>query len=249
MMRLLGTVGDALPASIGLPLRCRVTPGLEPELKFVDQFARPGTVAVDIGANHGVYAHALSRAVGPQGRVLAYEPQPKLAAYVRAGTARAGNVTVHEAGVGSSRGTLELTVPLRDGRPETGWATLRDNAGPGDRHTVQIRVLDEELADVTPSFIKIDVEGFELSVVEGARQVLDRARPVTMIEIEYRWAGESAGKTLQLMREHGYQPWVVNLTGGPHLQQLDWSALAQIESMNDVIPGQRTYNFIFRPAE
>jgi FkbM family methyltransferase len=249
MMRLLGVVGDALPASIGLPLRCRVTPGREPELKFVGQFARPGTVAVDVGANHGVYTHALSRAVGPQGRVVAYEPQPKLAAYVRAGTARPGNVTVHEAGVGSSTGTMELTVPLRDGRPETGWATLRDEAGPGARHTVQIRVLDEDLADVTPSFIKIDVEGFELAVVEGARQVLERARPVTMIEIDHRWAGDSAAKTLQLMHEHSYQPWVVELAGGPRLQQLDWSALAQVESLSDVVPGQYTYNFIFRPSQ
>lgn len=248
-LRVLGRVADLVPARIGLPLRCRVTPGLESELGLVHHFARSGSVAVDVGANHGVYTHTLSRAVGRRGHVLAYEPQARLAAYVRAGTSRAGNVTVHEAAVGKCPGTAELTVPLREGRPETAWATLRADAGPGDRRQVQLRVLDEDLTGLTPSFIKIDVEGFELAVVEGALKTLERARPVTMIEIEHRWAGDSAAKTLRLMREHAYQPWAVDVAAGKQPRRLEWGALSDIETMNDVIPGQRTYNFLFRPTD
>jgi FkbM family methyltransferase len=247
-LRVLGKVADLIPAQVGLPLRRRVTPGLEAELGLIPHFAASGSVAVDVGANHGVYTYALSRAVGPRGRVLAYEPQAKLAAYVRAGTSRARNVTVYQAALGSCPGTAELTVPLREGHPETAWATLRANAGPGDRKHVQLRVLDEDLAGLAPSFIKIDVEGFELAVVEGALKTLERARPVTMIEIEHRWAQDSAAKTLHVMREHAYEPWVVDVTTRRRLRRLEWAALSDIETMNDVIPGQRTFNFLFRPA-
>jgi FkbM family methyltransferase len=226
-----------------------MTPGLETELGLVHRFATPGSVAVDVGANHGVYTRALSRAVGPHGRVLAYEPQAKLAAYIRAGTSRARNVTVYQAALGSTPGTAELTVPLREGRPETAWATLRADAGPGDRQQVQLRMLDEDLASLAPSFIKIDVEGFELAVVEGALNTLERSRPVTMIEIEYRWAGDSAAKTLHVMRELAYEPWAADASADGQLRQLEWAALSDVETMNDVLPGQRTFNFLFRPRD
>lgn len=67
-----------------------------------------------------VYTYFKSRAVRPRGRVLAYEPQPDLAAYVQVGMARAHNVTVRQVALGDRLGTAELTIPSRDGRPEPG---------------------------------------------------------------------------------------------------------------------------------
>lgn len=246
-MSVVGSLGNALPATVGLPLRAKVGPRLEAELRLIPQFARPGSVVVDVGANRGVYTYLMSKAVGRSGRVMAYEPQPDLAAYVEAGMARAGNVTVRQVALGDHLGTAQLTIPSREGRPEPGWATLREDVGPGRTTSVDLTTLDRELAGLDVSFVKIDVEGFELPVVEGARELLTKTRPVCQVEIEHRWSGASAAKTVQTFADLGYSPWALDVGRGNELQRLQWQQFEPAELMNDLIPGQRTYNFVFRP--
>ena len=249
LTNVVATIGNSLPARIGLPLRSRIGPRLEPELALVAQFVRPGSVVVDVGANRGVYTYFMSRAVGPRGRVLAYEPQPDLAAYVQAGMARAHNVTVRPVALGEQLGTAELTIPSRDGRPEPGWATLRANVGPGRKAVVDVTTLDDELPDDDVSFMKIDVEGFELQVIQGARKLLQRARPVVLLEIEYLWSGDSATGTLGVFEDLGYTVWAVDVQHANSLLQIPWRGLEPVQNMNEVLAGQRTYNFLFRPHE
>jgi FkbM family methyltransferase len=249
LTNVVATIGNSLPARIGLPLRARIGPRLEPELGLVAQFVRPSSVVVDVGANRGVYTYFMSRAVGQGGRVLAYEPQPDLAAYVQAGMARAHNVTVRPVALGERLGTAELTIPSRDGRPEQGWATLRANVGPGRKAVVDVTTLDDELSDDDVSFIKIDVEGFELQVIQGARQLLRRTRPVVLLEIEYLWCGNSAAGTLGVFEDLGYSVWAVDAQRANSIVQIPWRRLEPVASMNEVIAGQRTYNFLFRPEE
>jgi FkbM family methyltransferase len=247
LTNVVGALGNALPAPVGLPLRARIGPRLEAEFALVPRFARPGSVAVDVGANRGVYTYAMSRAVGRSGRVLAFEPQPDLAAYVESGMARAGNVTVRRVALDDHLGTARLTIPSRDGRPEPGWATLREDAGPGRTASVELTTLDHELAGLDVSFIKIDVEGFELPVIEGALTILRGIRPVVQVEVEYRWSGPSAAKTLQVLADLGYGAWTVNTGQSNQLQRVEWDRFEPVEAMNDIVAGQRTYNFVFRP--
>lgn len=249
LMNVVGAFGNSLPAWVGLPLRARIGPRLEPELALVAQFVRPGSVVADVGANRGVYTYFMSRAVGPAGQVLAYEPQPDLAAYVEAGMARAHNVTVRQVALGDRLGTAELTIPLRDGRPEPGWASLRADVGPGSKASVDLTTLDAELSEGDLSFIKIDVEGFELPVLQGARRLLQRARPVALVEIEYLWSGDSAAGTLGVFEGLGYSAWAVDTQHDNTLVQIPWRKFEPVETMNEIIPGQRTYNFLFQPNE
>jgi len=246
---LIASLGNALPASVGLPLRARLGPRLEPELALLPRFATPGSLAVDVGANRGVYTYHLARAVGQEGSVIAYEPQPDLAAYVRAGMARARNVTVRPVALGDRAGSARLTIPLRDGRPEPGWATLRTEPNePGLVYDVPVVTLDGELAGRDVSFIKIDVEGYELATLRGALATLRRSRPVVLAEIEHAWSGASVASTLGLLADLGYSAWAVNTRkpGGP-LEQLEWSRFEPVDAVNDVIAGQQTSNFLFQP--
>ena len=174
---------ESLPARWQLPVRyrqMRLTHDLEPEMEHLASWVRPGTRAIDVGANHGLYSYALSR-LGLT--VEAFEPQPwcvrTLEAWAR------GRLTVHQAGLSDEDTTLTLNLPVVGGTRFTGYASFGDVEGETEQISVPVHRLDGyDFEDV--SFIKIDVEGHELSVLRGAEKTLDRNRPLLLIEIEER---------------------------------------------------------------
>ncbi|HJR74930.1 MAG TPA: FkbM family methyltransferase [Luteimonas sp.] len=144
--------------------------------------ARPGDVVFDLGANHGDHTRPLSAIVGAHGRVHAFEPNPALVpALKRIGA----NVTVHEMAVSDHAGTARLHIP--DGLDS--WASLDDRRGilPEKKftvHDVPVRALDAvpELARAHPCFVKMDVEGHELSALRGMESILKESRPIVVLE-------------------------------------------------------------------
>jgi FkbM family methyltransferase len=139
---------------------------------------RPDSNCVDVGAHEGSFlAHMLRLA--PEGSHVACEPLPDYAARLRSGFP---GVTLHEAALSDAEGTASFAYV-----PELpGYSGLRDVA-PGE-HTVQsltVRTarLDDLLdADLPIEAIKIDVEGAELGVLDGAERTLQRWRPMVLIE-------------------------------------------------------------------
>src|SRR5215471_2817272 len=82
----------------------------EKEIAFVRRLLQPGMRAIDIGANYGTYTLAMARAVGPDGRVWAYEPADATARYLRKSIARNGlaNVEMVQAALSNRTGTGRL---------------------------------------------------------------------------------------------------------------------------------------------
>jgi FkbM family methyltransferase len=171
---------------------------------------------VDVGSNRGqVLAEAVRLA--PEGRHLAFEPIPALAAELRA---RFPQVDCRELALGPRRETASFChfTGL------DGWSGLRRNPAIDDAQgrpeyiEVQVSTLDEELADVQPEMIKIDVEGAELGVLEGARGVLASARPMVACEHVTGAAalyGGSPGAIWDLLDGLGYR--ITSITGaGPY---------------------------------
>jgi len=166
-------------------------------------------VAVDVGANKGAYIPALSRAV-PRGRVVAFEPQPVLADYLRraCAAARFDNVTVEAAGVSSTPGAMTLYVP-GEGESSPG-ATLesaierRENC----RHLqVPVVTLDAYFAGEVRRIggLKIDVEGHELAVLQGAAELIREHSPTIVVECENRHLRTgSVYDVLDFLRSLGY---------------------------------------------
>lgn len=156
------------------------------EIAAVLAHVRPGSLAIDIGAHKGGYTYWLARGVGRSGKVIAFEPQPLLARKL-ARCAAADRVTVVNAAVSDRDGTLPLNVP-GDGASSPG-ASLESPAAAGGR-TIHVPVvpLDRFLgARALPvSFIKIDVEGHELTVLRGAEALLRTDHPVLLFECEQR---------------------------------------------------------------
>lgn len=156
------------------------------EIAFLLAHTKPGTTALDIGAHKGGYTYWLAKSVGPQGRAIAFEPQPELAGRLRRSFCPK-RVTVENMGISSQCGQLALNVPGNGPSPGASFEKPAAN-GAGRSFTVPVATLDSYLRQSAPpvSFIKCDVEGHELHVFQGAEQTLRRDRPVLMFECEQR---------------------------------------------------------------
>jgi FkbM family methyltransferase len=135
---------------------------------------------VDVGTNRGQVLEEAVR-VAPAGRHLAFEPIPALAAQLASAFP---GVECRQLAMGASTGVAEFCHFTQ----MDGWSGLRrsprvsDERGRPQYISVTVSTLELELADVTPSVIKIDVEGAELEVLEGGRAVLAEAQPIVIFE-------------------------------------------------------------------
>jgi FkbM family methyltransferase len=141
---------------------------------------RGSGVYVDVGTNRGQVLREAVR-VAPAAAHIAFEPIPGLAAEV---AREFPAVDCRQKAIGAKP---EMTEFCHFRRRE-GWSGLRrspeisDSEGDPEYITVEVSTLDVELAGIAPSVVKVDVEGAELAVFEGARGVLGSVRPVVIFE-------------------------------------------------------------------
>jgi FkbM family methyltransferase len=152
----------------------------EGEMELFHAYLRPGMTVVDVGANIGVHTVYFANAVGPSGHVLAFEPQRILYQILCGNVAlnQHTNVVALNAGLGTQSGTI--LVPRVDyaRRGNFGGLSL-GKSEKGDE--VPLRTLDSCSLNAC-HLIKIDVEGMELAVLEGAVAVLDEHKPLLYVE-------------------------------------------------------------------
>jgi FkbM family methyltransferase len=160
-------------------------------MRLLPWFVRPGSDAVDAGANFGAYSLELAALVGPAGRLFSFEPVPPAAEFLEAICRGMPHVTViREVLSDGARPDVTLRVPLLPGGvPEPALATIDFAGAPHGRlETWRVvrapaRRLDDHLArfrDV--SFVKADVEGHEAAFLAGATRTVRAFRPVLQVE-------------------------------------------------------------------
>jgi len=158
------------------------------EFALLDKFLQPGMVVVDVGANEGLYTAFAARRVGAGGAVLAFEPSSREFARLEKNVELNGlaNVKLYRMALFGSDQELELQVA---GYEHENLNTLGRFAYPGvegcGTERVTARRLDGLIAESGLSrvdFVKIDVEGSETRVIEGARTVLQKFRPLILFE-------------------------------------------------------------------
>ncbi len=154
----------------------------EPEYDLIGDFVSRGDWVLDIGANIGHYTSLFSDAVGPTGRVFAFEPIPEtfalLAANCRLFAHR--NVTLLNVALSDRSDVASMTIP----RWESGIENLYESrlGGNGVGQDVFCCSVDCLRLPHRISLAKIDVEGHELPVLRGMTQLLERDRPVLVVE-------------------------------------------------------------------
>ena len=168
----------------------------EGENIVMSRYLRAGDVAVDVGANVGTTALAMAQQVGPQGHVIALEPQPVVAHCLAAALAANGlsQVRLLTVAAGQQSGMVKMDFS----QPLSNHATAKV-ASQGDS-VPMIRLDDLELARC--ALIKIDVEGYECQVIEGARATSGRLRPTLYFEAKRLPETEAA---MGFLLQHGYR--------------------------------------------
>ncbi|MHB1559261.1 MAG: FkbM family methyltransferase [Isosphaeraceae bacterium] len=182
-------LGPVVPPSLRLAFAYQIAwlEGCEPELTHLHDLGPNQGVAVDAGANEGLFTHRLARLYN---HVHSFEINPALADRLQ--RMASANVSVYPVGLSRRAGNGILYTPYYRGRPLHGWAGLEPlNCSVAERYTesdVTVCPLDSfDLNDV--SFLKIDVEGHELELLAGASQTIRRNRPVVLIEVNDRNRG------------------------------------------------------------
>jgi len=216
----------------------------DPELWLLPAVVPRDKIAIDIGANKGVYTHVLS---GLCRAVHAFEPNPKMFGILSRHGALPPNATAYQVALSNASGTAELIIPKHKGHFSDQHPSLnprKKTEGHGVVH-VETRTLDS-YAFTGVGFLKIDVEGFEAAVVQGAADTIRRERPTLLVEMEERHTGEPIEAALGRMQQQ------FGLTGY-------FLRDGRLRPLEDFHPEQDhrkpanrasyVFNFLFRPAE
>jgi len=177
----------------------------EPELPFLRELARPGMTVLDIGANFGVFALSLAKAVGPEGEVFAFEPSATTASYLRVSNAENGfeHLRLFQLALSNRVGSAVLS----GGAPEL-KAISFDPACAPEGARVNVMTLDDWAAERTIGsidIVKLDAEGEEANIIEGGAGVFGALSPVVMLEIKHGSVSEFGG--VRALQKHGYKPY------------------------------------------
>lgn len=234
-----------MPDAVLLPLKRRrylaaVRTFWSPEAAIMVDLVSPGDHVLDIGAHAGWYTKVLSEAVGPTGRVHSFEPVPHTFSLLTANVSglALSNVTLYNCAASRVDGSAVMTVPRYPTGGENYYrASLLDPADPSvplRQLAVELRAVDSLPALPRPvTLMKIDVEGHEADVLEGAARTIERDRPALCVEVsgDPDVPGSSSQALVASLARWGYAPhW---LDGGRLVPRS---------------PGDRSVNYFFLTA-
>lgn len=187
-----------------------------PTAHLVSSLLYEGDTMIDVGANIGFFTLLASRKVGPSGKVCAFEPVPSTCAAMERNLSINGivNVIVHEIALSNLTGTVTIHEgPARN----RGLSSIRPISNASGRHSVPVAAFDSlEVSRGPIHLIKIDVEGAEQLVIEGAMECLRRNRPHLIIEITDGFLqefGHSAMTLHQKLQGLGYKMYQITDQG------------------------------------
>ena len=178
-----------------------------PELSLISNLVKNTQNSIDIGANLGLFTFFMSRA---SKHVFAFEPNPypleNLKGLVDS------NVTVLPIALGNNDGPVEIKIPHhRKGWSSNGASLASKEINDGKIINIQCRKLDS-LNIENIGLIKIDVEGFEIEVIRGAKDTILKNKPIMIIENEIVHTKDT-NELFTTMNEFGYDKYICNSIG------------------------------------
>jgi FkbM family methyltransferase len=179
------------------------------ELRLLPILCDRRRASIDVGGYEGAYAFYMA---AHSRRCHVFEAQSDLAITLSSGFRLNPRVRVYNLALSDSDGDSEIRTPVYRGEKAPALATIEPGNQLSDleysTETVRHRRLDSLISEEV-GFIKVDVEGHELSVLRGASQLLARSKPVILVEAEERHRKEAIGSLVSYLTEFGYRGWFV----------------------------------------
>jgi FkbM family methyltransferase len=205
----------------------------------LQRLLRAGDFFLDVGANIGMVSLVAAKIVGETGRVIAFEPNVRLAERLERSlkSNKIGNVKVCRLALGDDNSSGYLDV-----NAQHGTGSLRTGVG----EVVPIRRGAEFVGDIPNSartFVKIDVEGYEQHVLRGFGPFLSRPMTAFFMEVTDSWLrdlGGSASSLFEDMNARGY---------AAYLPAMDWRSRFSFESISGPISGHQYDVLFIRPQD
>ena len=186
----------------------------EKELYIIDHFKDKSKDAIDVGVYRGVYSYKLSKEFN---QIHSFEPNPLLYPYLNKYLTKIiPNMTLYNYALSNKNELTNLKIPHR-GKSifknnfeeiyKLGCATIHENNNfeKFKNYEVECKKLDDVIKDKEISFIKIDVEGHELSVIEGANNIINKYKPTLLVEIEEKHTKRPVINTINKIKDFGYK--------------------------------------------
>ncbi|MBA4018989.1 MAG: hypothetical protein C0483_17610 [Pirellula sp.] len=170
------------------------------------RLVRPGDLVIDAGANVGYMSLLAAAAAGPTGRVLSFEPNRELLQVLSKNLGGAGKdyapIERFDSALGSAIGTAELILPSEMSNND-GLARIGQPSTASDRRQeVPITTLDSVVQQREVGVLKLDVEGFELHVLQGASRCLSEGRIRDIVFEDHKGA---QSEVCLFLRQQGYK--------------------------------------------
>lgn len=208
---------------------------------LTDRFVSDGAVVVDVGASWGLFSYHLARKVGGSGTLFSFEPHPMNRAVLEKLAKARPNVHFRPVAVSDLAGSADMQVPVFANRHVTAQSSIAH--GFDGQHGVRVEKvtvptvrLDDEIGDRHIDFIKVDVEGHELSVLRGASVMLRTYLPPMLIEIEQRHLDHPIKDVFAEIEDIGY---VLYFIDGAVLRPVEEFHL-ETHQLSSVVPDEFT---------
>jgi FkbM family methyltransferase len=224
----------------------------EVELRLVGPMCDADRDSIDVGANLGAYVHFMRRW---SRLVLAFEPVPWLAELLS--RKFPSRVVVRDLALSDRNGTALLHIPVARDGPDPGLAALDRSFGPMGSSRIDLEVTTRRLDDAYAGnlgFMKIDVEGHEQAVLDGAAGTIERCRPNVLVEIEERFAPDGVGRARKFFDAIDYGGYFVDQGSLKEIDNFDARSMQREENIAGFAAGieRRKFpgyvnNFIFIP--
>ena len=214
----------------------------EPELKLIKKFITHGTDSLDIGIYKGIYSYEISKYAKT---VHAFEFNPLIFSFLNRNIYKIiNNIKLYNFGLSNQNNKVTLRIPIRNKLAneenyeeffEMGRATIHDKNEFNEFRSfdVNVKKLDNLQFENPISFIKIDVEGHEIEVIEGAIETINKNKPILLVEIEERHSKKKVIDTIKFINTLGYKSYYFN-----EKELISTATLTNFDTYN---------NYIFKP--
>ena len=212
----------------------------EKEIKLIPQLLSNCNRAIDIGANVGVWSYWLSKYAK---QVESFEPNPKVFNALK--NIKIKNVNSYNIALSNKTGSVDLLIPKGSKGFSNQGASLSSIKVQGEHKSISIEAkrLDEyNFLDV--DFIKIDVEGHEHEVIEGARETIKKFKPTMVIEMEEKHNQIPIEEQISSVEKMGYQCCVLINETIIQIKEIDLDKFHRNPTNKD----SYLFNFIFYPS-